>query len=93
MTLPPKLATPLGLALGVALGLLRATAPTPAHGQALHCPRPALALVAQTVGRWRVAWRWGWGVEDDSTVVQRASATSPNGGADWVLVQRASYRR
>lgn len=64
-----------GPLIGLALGLLIATAPPAAHAQALPCPGPALARLAQTVGRWRVTWRWGWGVDDDSTMVQRASAT------------------
>lgn len=56
-------------------GLLVVALPTAGWAQAPQCPRPALARLAQTVGRWHVTWRWGWGVDDDSTVVQGASAT------------------
>lgn len=52
------------------------------------CPRPSLARLAGIVGRWRVAWRWGYGVDSDSTVVRRAVATISWGAGRCVLIEQ-----
>ena len=45
-----------------------------ASAQISTCPRQALTRLANLAGDWNVEWRWGWGVDADSTMVQDATA-------------------